>query len=86
MVPTNVRLVPLATNAPQQTADLFDHLVGERKQLRRHIETERLDRLQIDDELEFRRQQNRQIGDHRAFKNFPQYTPACRVASAMLVP
>jgi hypothetical protein len=54
--------VPLTTNAPQQTASLFDHLVGERKQLRRHIETERFCGLEIDHEFEFDRLHHRQIG------------------------
>jgi hypothetical protein len=34
--------VPLATNAPQQMASLFDHLVGACEQHRRHGETEGL--------------------------------------------
>jgi hypothetical protein len=33
---------------------LFDHLVGERYQHRRHVEAERLGGLEIDDELELR--------------------------------
>ena len=32
---------------------LFDHLVGERKQRRRHFEAERLSGLEVNDELEF---------------------------------
>jgi hypothetical protein len=31
-----VRYVPIAINAPQQTAYLFDHLVGDREHGRRH--------------------------------------------------
>jgi hypothetical protein len=34
--------LPLATNAPQQTASLFDHLIGAGKQRRWHGEVERL--------------------------------------------
>jgi hypothetical protein len=36
-----VRFVPIATDAPQQTASLFDHLVGGDQQARRHVEAER---------------------------------------------
>jgi hypothetical protein len=37
----------------------FDHLVGECKQLVRHVETERLSGFEIDHEFEFRRLDNR---------------------------
>ena len=37
-----------ATYALQQTAPLFDHLVGEREELCRHIEPERFGCLEID--------------------------------------
>jgi hypothetical protein len=36
-----VRFVPIAANAPQQTACLFDHLVGAGEQRRRHVEAKR---------------------------------------------
>jgi len=49
--PAHVRFVPIATDAPQQTASLFDHLVGERENAGRKIETECLGSLEIDDEL-----------------------------------
>jgi hypothetical protein len=39
---------PIATNAPQQAASLFDHLVGAREQRRRHGKAERLRGLEID--------------------------------------
>src|ERR1035437_10247659 len=51
--------LPLATNAPQQTASLFDHLVGQREELRRHLEAEHLRGLKVDHKLEFRRQHDR---------------------------
>jgi hypothetical protein len=43
-----VREVPLATDAPQQTASLFDHLVGPDEQRLRHGEAERLGGLEVD--------------------------------------
>src|SRR2546421_120025 len=38
------------------------HLIGKREQLRWHVEAERLGRLEVDDELEFRRLHHRQVG------------------------
>jgi hypothetical protein len=43
------RKVPLATNAPQQTASLFNHVVSKSEQRRRHSEAERLGGLQVDE-------------------------------------
>src|SRR5262245_5599997 len=40
-----------ATYAPQQTAPLFDHLVGALLQERRHLQPEGLGGLEIDDEV-----------------------------------
>ena len=37
----------------EQTASLFDHLVGTREQHRRHREAKRLGGLEINDQLEF---------------------------------
>jgi hypothetical protein len=45
-------LTPIATTELVQcseTTSLFDHLVGERKQLGRNVEAERLGGLEIDD-------------------------------------
>jgi hypothetical protein len=40
------------TNAPQQKAALFDHLVGAREQRRWHSNAKRLGGFHIDDKLE----------------------------------
>jgi hypothetical protein len=50
-----VRLVPERNHAPQQTASLFDQLIGASKQSRRHGETERLGGLEVDGKLGLRR-------------------------------
>src|SRR5215475_15867401 len=50
-------------------ARLFDHLVGEREQHRRNRQAERLGGLQIDDEIEFNRLLDRQIGRLRSAQN-----------------
>jgi hypothetical protein len=54
--------VPIATNAPQQIASLFDNLIGDREHPWRHLDAERSRRLKVDDELEFGRLQHRQVG------------------------
>jgi hypothetical protein len=41
------------THAPQQLATSFDRLVGEREQIWRDFEAERLGRLKVDHKLEF---------------------------------
>lgn len=51
-----------ATDAPQQMASLFDHLVGSCEQHRWYGQAERLSCLEVDHEFELRWQLNRQIG------------------------
>jgi hypothetical protein len=47
----------------------FDHLVGEREQLVRNLQAEPLRRLEIDDDLEFGGQHDREFGWLGAFEN-----------------
>jgi|SRR6516162_2473005 len=49
-----VCFVPKADSCSAAKSPLFEHLVGEREQLCRHVETECLGGLEIDNELEFR--------------------------------
>jgi hypothetical protein len=53
--------VPIPDYAPQQTACLFDDLVGACEHRGRHVEADRLGRLQVDDQLELARPHDRQI-------------------------
>jgi hypothetical protein len=48
---------------------LFDHLVGDSQQRRRHGQPERIRRFQIEDQLEFRRLLHRQFGRIGALEN-----------------
>ncbi len=50
-------------------APLFDHLVGQREQVRRHDEAQRLSGLEIDHKLEFFRLDHGQVGGLFAFEN-----------------
>ena len=50
----HVCFVPKADSCSAAKSPLFEHLVGEREQLCRHVETECLGGLEIDNELEFR--------------------------------
>ena len=48
---------------------LLDHLVGEQLQRVGHFEAKRLGGLQVDDELDFGRLQDRHVGGLRAFED-----------------
>ena len=59
----DVRFVPKRTHALQQKKRrLFDHLVGAQQKVSADGQTERLRCLQVDDEFEFARLLDRQIG------------------------
>jgi hypothetical protein len=49
-------------NAPQQTASLFDHLVGATEQREWHGDAERLGDFQVDVKLDFGCLLDRQVG------------------------
>ena len=54
--------VPFASDAPQQIAYLFDHLIGGDHQRLRHCDAEGLGGLEIDKQFNFRGLLDRQIG------------------------
>ncbi len=60
----DVRYVPIA-----DIGTLFDHLVGARLHCRRHVEAERLSRLQIDVEPDFGGLLDRQVARFFALEN-----------------
>jgi hypothetical protein len=69
-----------------QDRPLFDHLVGEREQRRRHLEAKRLGGLEVDDELEFRRLQNGSSLGFSPLRIRAAYAPAWIKASVKLAP
>ena len=64
-----VRYVLLATDTPQQTAFLFDHLVGNGEQRRRHVKAERLRSFEIDHKFVPGRRLGRKFGRVRSLQN-----------------
>ena len=65
---------------------LFDHLVGERKKLVRHVKAERLGGPKVEYEFEFGGLNGRKIGRALALRIRATYKPTWREASVMLVP
>src|ERR1035437_3041340 len=61
--------VPLTTDAPQQTASLFDHLVGAGNDLRWHCEIECLGGLEVDYQFDFVGLLDRQVAGLFALEN-----------------
>ena len=58
----DVRFVPKADSRAAANCRLFDHLIGERKQVRRDCEAKRLRGLEIDDQLKLCRRLHGEIG------------------------
>src|SRR5450631_888351 len=56
-----VRFVPIATDAPQHTAPLFDHLISASNDLRWHYEADSLGGGQIDYEIKLGRLLDRNV-------------------------
>src|SRR6266404_3739332 len=61
MASTVSNVAPSCPPSPQVAARSFDYLVGAREQHRRHIESQRLGRLQVDDQFELGRRLNGEI-------------------------
>src|SRR4051812_12070827 len=57
----------------------IDHLIGAREQARWHGETERLRGLEVDDELETRRLQDRELGRFYTTENLADVNSAMAV-------
>jgi hypothetical protein len=55
------RTLCIGCEQEQQTAELFDNLVGQRLERVRHLNAECPGRLQVDNELELGRPQHRQV-------------------------
>src|SRR6516164_10537756 len=66
---------------PLPLSVLFDHLVGESKQRRRNREVERLRRLEIEHQIEFRRLLDWQIAGLGALENLVDNNPCRRNTS-----
>src|SRR6202035_4094396 len=61
------------TQAPQQMASLFDHLVSPEDQRRRHIQTDGLGGFQVDREYELRRLLDRDVGRRNAVESLADF-------------
>ena len=70
----HVRQVPIATEALQQIAFLFDHLVGAGKQRWRNGEAERPRGFEIDNQIEFGWLLDRKIAGFRPVQNLVNIT------------
>jgi hypothetical protein len=69
-VQRHVSKVPQAASCSGAKGSLFDQFVGAADQRQRHCNAERLVGLEIDDQLDFRSQLNRQVGGLLALENF----------------
>ena len=65
---------------------LFDHLVGDGEQRRRHVEAECLGGLKIEHELKFGGLNHRKIGQLGALEDCADIDTGWRLASSRLVP